>query len=212
MRPLLIRVLVTSNTCISYCVPPATVGRNDVVVAQVGIHDGRRPCPVEEVLHSMNAVWQVGDGNRRPKSIRAVEKADVDIAGVIRRRFKIPTDLPVVPEIRIDIASGLAVQNVVIQLPPAPDQDDRDRRGTRSFRPDNCPQRRRSISAPLNWSATHPRPPRQNDSSCMPSFVPLQLLPMVICTHRPQFSPLFHIPISAAFGPVVEMGRDSVRV
>src|SRR6266567_1305717 len=64
----------------------------------------------------------------------------------------------------------------------------------------------KSSVAPLNWSEAHD-PLRQNGWPGAPSLTPVQLLPIVTCTQRPQFSPLSNMPISLALAAEIGRGR-----
>jgi len=64
-----------------------------------------------------------------------------------------------------------------------------------------------SSVAPLYLSETQD-PFRQNGWFGAPSLTPVQKLPIVTCTQRPQFSPLSNMPISAAFA--AEIGRGTL--
>lgn len=90
-------------------------GPGDVIVAQVGIHHGRCPNAVLQILHTVNAIRQMGDGDCRPVRACAIQESDVDISGVIGRRFEIPVKLAIIPVVRINCSSCNPVDRIVIE-------------------------------------------------------------------------------------------------
>ena len=73
--------------------------KDDIILAQIGVGLGWLPSIVSEVVHTVDAILKVTDGDGGPECIRALEKSDFDISGVVGRRDELPTDAPVVPVI-----------------------------------------------------------------------------------------------------------------
>src|SRR4051812_41421096 len=80
--------------------------------------------------------------------------------------------------------------------------------GSSRHQPLESPQLSATImlrTAPLYWSAVN-EPPRQNAWLGAPSLTPVQKSLIFTWTQRPQFSPLFQMPIFGTFAPVIGRG------
>src|SRR5918999_6118167 len=84
-------------------------GRDDVRLAHVAVHARLLPGAAGEVLDAVEAVGEVGNGDRSPPRLGALQEADLDVAGVVGCGHELPGEAPVVPMAGVHVADRDAV-------------------------------------------------------------------------------------------------------
>lgn len=85
------------------------------ILPHVAVQRCRDPDAILEVLHAVNTIGQVVNGDGGPVRIGALQETNRDISSIGWRRNELPGNLSVIPCIRVHVADSLTIQDKLIQ-------------------------------------------------------------------------------------------------